>query len=185
VSRLSWLDRLLVGLRLLPPTDFQAGIVYVNLLRPFPWPDQSINAIYMGEILEHFTEDEGKRVLRECYRVLGPGGILRIRVPDHARFWKNYVDEYEQIRQQPRESWSLHHARWTGMYYRNICVDRPRIWQSMGHYHKWMYDDVSLTLLLESLNFRNVERKAFHQSEIPYIEEVEVRDDLIVEAKRL
>jgi hypothetical protein len=30
-----------------------------------------------------------------------------------------------------------------------------------------------------------VERKAFHQSEIPYIEEVEVRDDLIVEAKRL
>lgn len=184
VSQAPWLDGLLVGMRLLSPTEFQQGITYANLLRRFPWADQSVGAIYMGEILEHFTEKEGKHVLGECYRVLKPGGILRIRVPDHARFWKNYVDEYEQVRQRPRTNWSLEHTKWTSMYFRTICVDRPRPWMSMGHFHKWMYDDVSLTLLLESLNFQHVERKAFHESDIPHIDAVEVRDDLIVEARR-
>jgi hypothetical protein len=70
------------------------------------------------------------------------------------------------------------------MYFETMCVDRPRLWQSMGHFHKWMYDEVSLVLLLENLGFVNVERKAFLDSAIPAIHEVEARDDLIVEATR-
>jgi predicted SAM-dependent methyltransferase len=138
----------------------------------------------MGEVLEHFTQAEGVRIVHECYRVLCPGGILRLRVPDHVRFWKNYVQEYECTRQRPREQWSLHHTRWTAMYFNEICVHRPPVWQSMGHYHKWMYDEISLLMLLEEVGFQQVERRTFHHSSIPGIEAVEVRDDLIVEATR-
>ena len=184
VARLPWLDRLLVTFRITPPTEFNERIVHTNLLRRFPWSDESVDAVYMGEILEHFTHEDGKGVLRECYRVLKPGGVLRIRVPDHARFWKNYVEEYEQVRQQPREQWQLAHTRWTAMFFQNLCVRRPKIWQSMGHFHKWMYDEVSLILLMESVGFHGVERSAFHQSAIPNVDEVEVRSDLIVEGIR-
>ncbi len=183
-SRHPWLDRLLVLTRVTAATEFSGKTVYADLLRRFPWQDQSVEGIYMGEILEHFTQQEGEHVLRECFRILQPGGILRIRVPDHARFWTNYLTEYEQTKQQPRAKWTLDHTRWTAMYFETMCVNRPRPWQSMGHYHKWMYDDVSLILLLESLGFEQVERKPFHQSAIPHIDEVEVRDDLIVEAVR-
>jgi SAM-dependent methyltransferase len=176
------LDRILVALRLLAPTEFSAKTFYANLLRPFPWSDNAVEAIYLGEILEHFTLEEGQRVLHECYRVLKPGGRLRIRVPDHARFWKNYVDEYECTKQKAREDWSLAHTRWTEMYFDNLCTSRLRCWQSIGHYHKWMYDEISLILLVEAIGFQCVERSTFHQSRIPQIEEVEVRDDLIVEA---
>jgi hypothetical protein len=54
----------------------------------------------------------------------------------------------------------------------------------MGHFHKWMYDDISLILLLESLGFQDVGRKGFHDSAIAGIDAVEVRDDLIVEGTR-
>jgi len=183
-SRFSWLDRFLVTLWILPPTEFNATTVYANLLRRLPWGDHTVEAIYMGEILEHFSQKEGEHVLRECYRVLKPGGILRIRVPDHACFWKNYIEEYTRIMEQPRDEWSLDHTRWTAMYFHDICIRRPRFWQSMGHYHKWMYDEISLILLVEAVGFQCVERKTFHQSCIPQIEVVEVRDDLIVEARR-
>jgi predicted SAM-dependent methyltransferase len=183
-SRLTWLDRLLVAARLLPPTEFSAKTVYANLLRPFPWGDQSAASIYMGEILEHFTKTDGEWILRECYRTLKPGGLLRIRVPDHARFWQNYVSEFERAKERPRTEWSLEHTRWTAMYFRDICVRRPKLWQSMGHFHKWMYDEISLIMLLETVGFQRVSRKAFHDSDIPRIDAVEVRDDLIVEATR-
>jgi hypothetical protein len=70
------------------------------------------------------------------------------------------------------------------MYFDELCVRRPRPWQSMTHYHKWMYDEISLTLLVERVGFRNVERMGFRQSAIPGIDEVEARDDLIIEAIR-
>jgi predicted SAM-dependent methyltransferase len=181
-SRLPWLDRLIVALRLVAPTEFGAETLYANLLRPFPWKDNDVEAIYMGEILEHFTQEEGKRVLRECYRVLKPGGVLRIRVPDNAHFWKTYIENYESTKQKTRGEWCLTHTRWTAMYFQDICVRRPRLWQSMGHYHKWAYDEISLILMVESLGFQNVERKTFHQSRIPHVEEVEMTDMLIVEA---
>ncbi|MGE3537198.1 MAG: methyltransferase domain-containing protein [Candidatus Tectimicrobiota bacterium] len=183
-SRLPWLDRLLVACRLLTPTEFSAKTFYTNLLHRFPWQANTVEAIYMGEMLEHFTQEEAQHILHECYRVLQPGGRLRIRVPDHARFWQHYIEEYAHTAQQPRASWSLDHTRWTTMYFRDICIRRPRLWQSMGHYHKWMYDEISLILLLEAAGFQHVERRALHHSGIPQIEDVETRDDLIVEAIR-
>lgn len=181
-SRLPWLDRLLVGLRLASPTEFSSATRWANLKKRFPWSDGSVDAIHMGEVLEHFTRDDGEHVVRECFRVLRPGGVLRIRVPDHARFWRNYLREYDAIQQRPQAEWNEDHSRWVQMYYRDICTVFPRLWQSMGHFHKWMYDDVSLVVLLTRTGFSEAARMPFHASRIPGIETVENRDDLIVEA---
>jgi predicted SAM-dependent methyltransferase len=183
-SRLPWIDRALVAAGLLQPTEFNAQTVHTNLLRRFPWRDETVDAIYMGELLEHFTKDDAEHVLSECRRVLRQGGVIRVRVPDHARFWSNYVRQYEQTKRRPRTEWSLDHTRWTSMYFQDLCVRRPPPWQSMGHFHKWMYDEVSLIILLESIGFQHAVRKPYLESAIPQIEEVEVRDDLIVEAVR-
>ncbi len=44
----------------------------------------------------------------------------------------------------------------------------PRLWQSMGHYHKWMYDEISLIPLVESVGFQDQPKHfitaAFHTS---------------------
>jgi predicted SAM-dependent methyltransferase len=181
-SKWPWVDCALVALRIIPPTEFSGRTTYADLRRRFPWPDLSIDGIYTGEMLEHFTAEDGEKVLQECYRILKPSGVLRIRVPDNARFWKNYLDEYNAVRQRPRPQWDQNHSRWVQMFFRDICVRKPRPFQSLGHYHKWMYDEVSLILLLEKLGFRDAERMAYHESRLPEVEQVEVREDLIVEA---
>jgi len=54
----------------------------VNLLTGFPFPDDTFDAVYSSHVLEHFDRAAGSFLLRESKRVLKPGGLLRIVVPD-------------------------------------------------------------------------------------------------------
>ena len=182
-SRLPFADRWLVRCGLWPPTEFSAATGFVDLRRPLPWADEAANAIYLGEVLEHLAPDDAQRLLRECLRVLCAGGVLRVRVPDNARFWRNYLAEYDAVHARARAEWSDAHARWVEMFFRDVCV--PRRWLgSFTHVHKWMWDEVSLTVALERAGFGAVERRAFLDSAIPDVAAVEVRDDLIIEATK-
>lgn len=180
-SRWPLVDRTLVGLRVIPPTEFANGITFADFFRPLPWSDNTADAVYLGEVMEHFTRDDGERLLKECLRVLRPGGVIRIRVPDNARFWQNYLNEYDAAKAKPRSEWTTAHTRWIEMFFGDICVRPVRRFHSMGHFHKWMFDEVSLVLLLEKLGFHEVARRAYHDSRIADIRSVEARDDLIVE----
>ncbi len=182
-SKLPWLDGLLVWIGIFPATEFNRQTFFANLARRWPWRNESVDAIYGGEVLEHFTYQQGQRLLEECCRILKPGGVLRLRVPDNALFWENYLNEFHATRQKPPSQWTLDHTRWIEMFFREICV-RPRLLRSVGHYHKWMYDEVSLTKALQQARFTEVQAMAFRQSRIDDIVSVEVRNDLIVEGTK-
>lgn len=49
------------------------------------FPDCSVDSVYASNILEHFPMARTVEVLREWRRVLKPGGILYVSVPDFAR----------------------------------------------------------------------------------------------------
>jgi predicted SAM-dependent methyltransferase len=183
-SKLPWIDKALVVARIIRATEFSTKTHFANLKSRLPWPDGTADAIYLGEVLEHFTRADGDKLVHECYRVLRSGGWLRVRVPDNVAFWQRYLDEYRQAFALPRQTWTLYHSRFIEMFFGDICVERPTLWQSMGHFHKWMYDEVSLILLFESAGFRDVSRKDFHTSNIPDINHVETRTDLIVEGRK-
>ena len=60
---------------------------HVDIVGPverLPVEDDSVSLIYASHILEHFGRYEYKAVLRERFRVLKPGGILRLSVPDFS-----------------------------------------------------------------------------------------------------
>jgi SAM-dependent methyltransferase len=61
-----------------------------DLRRPFPWPDDTAEAIYSSHTLEPLSKRDGARFLDECARVLAPGGVLRIAVPDLALLIADY-----------------------------------------------------------------------------------------------
>ena len=182
-SRVSWADRLLTTLRIVPASEFNRNTVWVNLQKKFPWADNTIDCVYLGEVLEHFTRQDGFRLVSECFRVLKAGGVIRLRVPDNARFWRNYVAAFDSNYAKPREERTDDHSRWVEMFFRDICVRRGLV-GSYGHYHKWMYDEISLVRTLDKIGFVNVSRRQFLDSSIPDVKSVESHEDLTVEATK-
>jgi predicted SAM-dependent methyltransferase len=71
-----------------------AGFVAVDIeatgtdLGIFPWDlaDNSVSEILASHVLEHFDRHTGRAFLSECWRILQPGGVLRLAVPDFDVF---------------------------------------------------------------------------------------------------
>lgn len=72
-------------------TSSGQGVIAHNLLRGIPFGDNSFDLVYHSHVLEHFAKDDGETLISECYRVLKPGGVLRIAVPDLEIIARNYL----------------------------------------------------------------------------------------------
>ena len=54
----------------------------VNLIQGIPFEAGRFEVVYHSQVLEHIPKDKAPTFLAECLRVLKPGGILRVVVPD-------------------------------------------------------------------------------------------------------
>ncbi|MFK7759473.1 MAG: methyltransferase domain-containing protein [Phycisphaerales bacterium] len=73
----------------LNPTE--SSILPIDATKPLPFADDSFDAVYHAHMLEHLTPDAGQRLIMECARVLRPGGVLRVTVPDLETLARNYI----------------------------------------------------------------------------------------------
>ncbi len=82
--------------------QFGPGVIAHNLLQGIPMPDISFDLVYHSHVLEHFSKADGEQLIRECYRVLRPGGTLRIAIPDLEQLAKNYLRALEESLASPK-----------------------------------------------------------------------------------
>ncbi len=62
-----------------------------DLRHPLPFADDSAEAVFLEHVLEHMTVAVGMQVLRGIRRVLAPGGVLRVGVPDAGLYARSYA----------------------------------------------------------------------------------------------
>lgn len=72
------------------------GVLAHNLLAGIPHADNSFKAVYHSHVLEHFPKEAAKEFLKECYRVMQSGGIIRIAIPDLEQIARNYIKYLEE-----------------------------------------------------------------------------------------
>ncbi|MEH2414136.1 class I SAM-dependent methyltransferase [Nostoc sp.] len=85
-------------------------VIAHNLLQPLPYPKDYFDVIYSSHVLEHFSQDTGEMLVKECYRVLKPQGILRIVVPDLERTCREYlriIDSLENEEARKQYEWII------------------------------------------------------------------------------
>jgi len=70
-----------VSVDLKPPASGWA--VAHDLRQPIPLPDGSVARIHSEDFFEHIAVPEMGSLLAECHRLLAPGGMMRIGVPDY------------------------------------------------------------------------------------------------------
>lgn len=71
--------------------------VVADLSKPFPFQDASVDEILASDILEHFTKESGLNFLRECYRVLKPGGTITIRTHNIDQIFSQFKNDKEVL----------------------------------------------------------------------------------------
>jgi len=67
-----------------------------DLRAPLPFPDGRFAVVYHSHVLEHFERSFAPVFLAECFRVLKPGGILRVAVPDLEAIAQLYLENLRQ-----------------------------------------------------------------------------------------
>jgi predicted SAM-dependent methyltransferase len=71
---------------------FSPEVMAHDLRQPLPFADASFAAVYSSHLLEHFSRPCAPLFLAECRRLLKPGGILRLVVPDLETIAKLYLE---------------------------------------------------------------------------------------------
>jgi predicted SAM-dependent methyltransferase len=83
-----------------------------NLLQGIPFENESFNAVYHSHVLEHFSKSDGLKLLKECYRVLKPGGVLRIAVPDLEQIARSYIQLLDEGLKNPIDTLVRENYNW-------------------------------------------------------------------------
>lgn len=68
-------------------------VIQHDLSRGIPLPNLSCTVVYHSAVLEHLRPADAAAFTAECYRVLRPGGIVRVGVPDLQRICEVYVSK--------------------------------------------------------------------------------------------
>ena len=78
------------GLDLERHPELSTGVAFVagNASEPLPFPNESFELIFAGEIIEHLLETT--RFIAECHRVLKQGGMLFVTTPNLS-CWLNAI----------------------------------------------------------------------------------------------
>jgi ubiquinone/menaquinone biosynthesis C-methylase UbiE len=161
-----------------------------------PFQSDTISAIYGSHVLEHLYQTDAQRLLLECKRVLKPGGVIRMVVPDLHAMAVDYLQAKNGNSTFEEKAFAADKLN-ERLGYRNPAPPRGNVvykfyttWKEF-HSHKWMYDAESLKRSLSNAGFGEVMEKKFLQSDIAGIEQVESEGRVLngagvcVEAKKL
>lgn len=126
----------------------------LDITKPLPFPDNSVDKIYSSHVLEHFTYPHPlSGILSESQRVLKPGAVFSVAVPN-ARL---YIEAYFN----PQGFELERYCRFdTGLNYK-AKLDYINCIAFMAGHHKHMFDEENLLVVLEDAGFRNVKLRDF------------------------
>ncbi len=137
--------------------------------KKLPFPDNSVRGIFCEHFLEHidYTE-EVPYFLSECYRVLEPGGVIRLIVPDAGRYLKAYCkDSWEELQAlRPLDS------EGTDFYLKCKYHTKMELINNVfrhGEEHRYAYDYETLEFLLIKYGFSSVQQQEFGKSLKDYL----------------
>jgi predicted SAM-dependent methyltransferase len=153
-----------------------------DVRRGLPYPESSLSYVYSSHLFEHLFADEARALLCECFRVLVPGGILRLAVPDLELFCRWYWESKDSEPGGGSNSAKrlaaddfVHRLKMVPPAAPRGFIDRVlRPIMGRAILHCWNYDARSLAARFREAGFTDVRRCSFKESSIPDIEALDV-----------
>lgn len=133
----------------------------VDCAQPLPrdkFPDGCAAFVFSEMMVEHLTPQQGWNFLDECFRILQPGGVLRIVIPDFVKNWREMDEHYRRV------NGGVTGAVTDKDHARSIIF---------GHGHQSLWTGPMLECVLEAIGFTRVTGLPMHFSLHDELKEVE------------
>lgn len=144
--------------------DFPGVDCFWDCRKSLPFPDHSVKCIFTEHFVEHLDyNEEIPRFISDCHRVLEPGGVIRIIVPDGAKYMRGYSqggwEELAKIR--PLRD-GLTDAHFGSKY--NTRMELVNVVFRQYFEHKFAWDYETMEFVLRKFGFSKTYLQAFGKS---------------------
>lgn len=151
--------------------DIAAALAFID--------DASVRYISSEQFFEHFPRLNGYEICKQWFRILKPGGVLRLQVPDLYHMCKMYLNEvpfadWETV-QKPRRLLQVQDAgnnATNGYDLNRVLLEKEDLLPchvvNRGFYcdgHRYVYDFAYFEQMLGLVGFREVARCQFGESD--------------------
>lgn len=154
---------------------------YLNAGKPYPFPDNSFNYIFSEHLFEHLTLEQGIAMLKECYRILKPGGKKRMAMPDLNFLIDLYSHPEKEINQR--------YLRWcTPLFVPEIKEfyqedEYPPIFAFNNFFHAWGHQFIhsfeEVKTLASNVGFKNIKQCSIGESNTLAFQSIEKHNNRI------
>jgi len=140
--------------------------VCADLAGGLPFASGVARLMHTEDFIDQLTLENAEAFLRECHRILAPGGVLRVLTPDMRRLAQLYLDDPEQL----KTLWN----RFVGV---PLLLDTAGEVFNLGMRfagHTFLYDEESFKALAARCGF-DARRVDYRHSEIPELRNLDLR----------
>jgi SAM-dependent methyltransferase len=142
------------------------GAVFLDARQALPFRNATFDFVFTEHCLEHLSYRDGARLLAECYRILKPGGKVRVATPDLGFLVELYSPSKKDIHNR--------YIAWTvENYFPGSALDVattpfPDIGPGVDTFvinnffhawgHEFIYDEKVLSAVLRTCGFSEIRR---------------------------
>ena len=142
-----------------------------NLLKPWPWPKNSVSFIAGAHFIEHLDLNHCIRFSQEAFKVLKPGGVIRLSCPDLETYARNYIDGNKSFyeNKEIKRACVFKAAETPSQIFAAKAYDS-------GGAHKWFHDFSSLESVLRRSGYVNIRKCSRLEGKTPDLDLLELSE---------
>lgn len=147
-------------------------IIRRNLTKPLPFADGTVDAVYSSHFLEHVHFGDAQQILREVHRVLKPGGVVRLALPDGTQWARELLEAEDDATGEAGLNYQLR----IGAHPLERPKGKGRVTFALGaHIHLWQPTPGLVASMLREAGFTTVSSRDYMEGELPELETIETR----------
>lgn len=148
--------------------QFPKNILLGDITHKLPVADNSVDNLYCSHVLEHLSFQEFHHALNESHRMLKPGGIFRLVMPDLRPLIERYMKN-----DSPEAAIQFIRGTLLGIEERPKSLKNRVIASAGNHHHLWLWDTPATVKALKETGFKNIRNCKFGDSKRSAFESVE------------